>query len=284
MDVYLLVAVATFLCVLLAVPTFLRFAGGGQSSSSSGSGQGQPRAVEANRGPGGRRGPRLRRPVRGDSDDEDDQGDAARREEMEDLEEAGIKVPDGKIGKKKLEKLQAKADKKLMREAQERDREEAKKKREIEEEEEQKAKEKEIEEEKMLAAEEKRKQEEKERKEYEEYLKLKEAFTIDDEGCDENDDSDENKLLIFINHIKEKKVVLLEDLAVHFKIKTQDVIDRISSLQESGDLTGVVDDRGKFIYVSKEELENVAKFMRQQGRVSITDLAANSNKLITLAS
>merc|ERR1711922_118930 len=210
---------------------------------------GQPRAVEANRGPGGRRDPRLRRPVRGDSDDEDDQGDAARREEMEDLEEAGIKVPDGKIGKKKLEKLQAKADKKLMREAQERDREEAKKKRGIEEEEEQKAKEKEIEEEKMLAAEEKRKQEEKERKEYEEYLKLKEAFTIDDEGCDENDDSDENKLLIFINHIKEKKVVLLEDLAVHFKIKTQDVIDRICSLQESGDLTGVVDDRGKFIYV-----------------------------------
>ena len=29
------------------------------------------------------------------------------------MEEAGIKVPDGKIGKKKLEKLQAKADKKL---------------------------------------------------------------------------------------------------------------------------------------------------------------------------
>ena len=32
---------------------------------------------------------------------------------FQDLEEAGIKVPDGKIGKKKLEKLQAKADKKL---------------------------------------------------------------------------------------------------------------------------------------------------------------------------
>jgi len=283
MDVYLLVALATFLCVLLAVPTFWRYTGRGQSSSSGGH-QGQPRAVEANRGPGGRRGPRLRRPIRGESDDEEDQEEAARREEMDDLEEAGIKVPDGKIGKKKLEKLQAKADKKLMREAQERDREEAKKKREKEEEEEKKAKEKEIEEEKMLAEQEKRKQEEKERKEYEEYLKLKEAFTIDDEGCDENDDSEENKLAIFINHIKEKKVVLLEDLAVHFKIKTQDVIDRISNLQESGDLTGVVDDRGKFIYVSKEELENVAKFIRQQGRVSITDLAANSNKLITLAS
>ena len=36
MDVYLLVALATFLCVLLAVPTFLRYTGRGQSSSSGG--------------------------------------------------------------------------------------------------------------------------------------------------------------------------------------------------------------------------------------------------------
>ena len=204
---------------------------------------------------------------------------------MEELEEAGVKIPDGKIGKKKMEKLQAKADKKLQREAELREREEAKKKREKEEEEAVKAKEKEQEEEKRLAEEEKRKQEEKERKEYEEYLKLKEAFTVDEEGCDENgEDSEENRLAAFINYVKEKKVVLLEDLAAHFKIKTQDVIDRLTSLQESGDLTGVMDDRGKFIYVSREELENVAKFIRQQGRVSISDLAANSNKLITLGS
>jgi len=48
-------------------------------------------------------------------------------------------------------------------------------------------------------------------------------------------------------------------------------------------LTGVTDDRGKFIYISQEELESVAKFIRQQGRVSIADLASSSNKLITLA-
>ena len=47
-------------------------------------------------------------------------------------------------------------------------------------------------------------------------------------------------------------------------------------------LTGVIDDRGKFIYISQEELEAVAKFIRQQGRVSIADLALNSNKLISL--
>ena len=77
--------------------------------------------------------------------------------------------------------------------------------------------------------------------------------------------------------------MLLEDLAAHFKLKTQEAIDRVNQLQEDGELTGVVDDRGKFIYISQEELDAVAKFIRQRGRVSITELAESSNKLINLA-
>ena len=76
--------------------------------------------------------------------------------------------------------------------------------------------------------------------------------------------------------------MLLEDLAAQFHLKTQEAIDRVTQLQTDGILTGVIDDRGKFIYVSQEELEAVAKFIRQQGRVSITDLAMSSNQLITL--
>ena len=47
-------------------------------------------------------------------------------------------------------------------------------------------------------------------------------------------------------------------------------------------MSGVVDDRGKFIYISREELEAVAKFIRQRGRVSIAELAESSNKLINI--
>jgi hypothetical protein len=47
-------------------------------------------------------------------------------------------------------------------------------------------------------------------------------------------------------------------------------------------LLGVVDDRGKFIYISPDELEDVAKFVKQRGRVSIAELAESSNKLINL--
>ena len=278
MEVTVLIAIATIICILLAIPVFLRRS----SSGGGGGGGGGARAVEANRGPGGRRGPRVRRPVRNESEDEDEA--VARNEELEDLEEAGIKVPDGKIGKKKMEKLQAKADKKLQREAEQREREENKKKREKEEEEAKKTREKELEDEKREEEEERLRQEEKERQEHEEYLKLKAAFTVDEEGCDDEEESEENMLAKFIAYIEESKVVLLEDLAAHFKMKTQEVIDRITTLQASGDLTGVVDDRGKFIFISRSELESVAKFIRQQGRVSITDLAANSNKLISLSS
>ena len=77
--------------------------------------------------------------------------------------------------------------------------------------------------------------------------------------------------------------MLLEDLAAHFKMKTSETIDRVTQLQEDGLLSGVIDDRGKFIFISEQELESVAKFIRQRGRVSITELAESSNKLINLA-
>lgn len=77
-------------------------------------------------------------------------------------------------------------------------------------------------------------------------------------------------------------MVVLEDLALHFRLKTQAVIDRITDLKKDEILTGVIDDRGKFIYISQKELDAVAKFIRQRGRVSISELAEHSNNLISL--
>jgi DDRGK domain-containing protein 1 len=71
--------------------------------------------------------------------------------------------------------------------------------------------------------EEKRKREEQERREYEEYLKLKETFQIEEEGYDEANDNlnSQNLLQQFVSYIKQSKVVILEDLAAEFKLKTQ---------------------------------------------------------------
>ncbi len=42
-----------------------------------------------------------------------------------------------------------------------------------------------------------------------------------------------------------RKTVPLEQLAMDFKLRTTDVIERIRVLEEQGRLTGVMDDRGK---------------------------------------
>ena len=76
----------------------------------------------------------------------------------------------------------------------------------------------------------------------------------------------------------------MDELAGHFNMKTQDVITRVQELLEQEQIIGVIDDRGKFIYVTEDELKSVAKFIRQRGRVSITDLAENSNSFVNLVS
>lgn len=129
---------------------------------------------------------------------------------------------------------------------------------------------------------------------------------MQEEGFEDGDEEGEKTLQDFVNYIKvscnsvaaikpnfqnvnfvidfqTNKVVVLEDIAVQFKLKTQQAIDRIQQMQVDGIITGVIDDRGKFIYISEEELEAVAKFVKQRGRVSITELVENSNMLIDLS-
>jgi hypothetical protein len=74
--------------------------------------------------------------------------------------------------------------------------------------------------------------------------------------------------------------------------------DRVVALERDGRITGVLDDRGnlvlrglmqhvtrhtshvtgKFICITPDEMESVKQFIRQRGRVSIADLAVESNR------
>lgn len=195
-----------------------------------------------------------------------------------------VELPDHKIGAKKRAKLAAKAEKKVQREAAERDREERRKREQLLQEERDKQAERERAEELRAEEAERRLREEREKKEHEEYLKMKEAFSVEEEGFDQETDKEqeENLLQEFLTYIKQNKVLILEDLAAHFGLKTANVVDRIKELQANGNLTGVIDDRGKFIYISEDELQAVAKFVRQRGRISIAELVENSNNLISL--
>lgn len=202
-------------------------------------------------------------------------------ESNEDVDDK-IELPDHKIGTKKRAKLAAKAEKKIQREVAERDREERKKREELLQKEKDKQTEKEHAEQLRAEEVEKKAREEKEKREYEEYLKMKETFNIEEEGYEQENEYEEELLQKFLAYIRENKVLVLEDLAAHFGLKTANVIERIQDLKADGNLTGVIDDRGKFIYISEDELRTIAAFVQQRGRISITELVENSNNLINL--
>ncbi|XP_050220531.1 DDRGK domain-containing protein 1 [Mercurialis annua] len=117
-----------------------------------------------------------------------------------------------------------------------------------------------------------------------EFEKWKGEFSIDAEGTTENDvqDGKQDLLSEFVEYIKKQKCVPLEDLAAEFKMRTQECINRITSLETMGRLSGVMDDRGKYIYISQEEMKAVADYIKRQGRVSISHLASKSNQFIDL--
>ncbi|XP_021892983.1 DDRGK domain-containing protein 1 [Carica papaya] len=117
-----------------------------------------------------------------------------------------------------------------------------------------------------------------------EFEKWKGEFSVDAEGTTEIEGQDRSQDLLsdFVEFIKKHKCVPLEDLAAEFKLRTQECINRIISLESMGRLSGVMDDRGKYIYISQEEMKAVADFIKRQGRVSISHLASKSNQFIDL--
>lgn len=116
------------------------------------------------------------------------------------------------------------------------------------------------------------------------FEKWKGEFSVDAEGTTENDVQDGSQGLLsdFVEYIKKHKCIPLEDLAAEFKLRTQECINRIASLESMGRLSGVMDDRGKYIYISLEEMKAVADYIKREGRVSISHLASKSNQFIDL--
>uniref|UniRef100_K3W7P3 DDRGK domain-containing protein 1 n=1 Tax=Globisporangium ultimum (strain ATCC 200006 / CBS 805.95 / DAOM BR144) TaxID=431595 RepID=K3W7P3_GLOUD len=188
------------------------------------------------------------------------------------------------LTKKELAKEMKKREREEMRRFEEQRREELKKKNEAKEEALQKKREEDAKLEQAKEEEALRLKEEKVKQEQEEFDKWKNMFVVEEEGSRLAEDSEESQNLLqqFVDYIKSHKVVLLEDLAVEFNMATQDAIQRVEALQEANRITGIIDDRGKFIYITDEEMEKVAKYIQRKGRMALSELSKECNKLIRL--
>ncbi|CAE7727366.1 unnamed protein product [Symbiodinium sp. CCMP2456] len=123
---------------------------------------------------------------------------------------------------------------------------------------------------------------EKEKQEKEELDKWKEMFAVEYEGEDDAATAGESALEQFIEYVKLRKVVNLEDLAAEFRMRTVTAIHRLEELEKMGRLSGIFDDRGKYIYITAEEMGEVAAWLKRKGRVNRAELVAGCNKLIRL--
>jgi hypothetical protein len=97
--------------------------------------------------------------------------------------------------------------------------------------------------------------EELKKKEEDEYNKWKDFMVVKDEGEENVDNNSEDLINDFINYVKLRKVVNLEDLSGEFKISANDLVDRLKHLESQGRICGIIDDRGKYIYMTEKELQ-----------------------------
>lgn len=76
------------------------------------------------------------------------------------------------------------------------------------------------------------------------------------------------------------KVLVLDTTAKSYNVSVERLVGVLESLKESGSVSGVLDDRGKFIFVSDAEYRQIAKFLNNRGRVSMTELIREANRIV----
>merc|ERR1740138_1329402 len=107
-------------------------------------------------------------------------------------------------------------------------------------------------------------------------------FAVEAEGEEDSGTADTGAVERFIEYIKVRKVVNLEDLAADFRMRTSAAIDRVKELEKLGRISGIFDDRGKFVYITIEEMVGVAEWLQKKGRINRADLVAACNRIIRL--
>ena len=126
----------------------------------------------------------------------------------------------------------------------------------------------------------KRLEEEKLKQEEEEYNKWKDLLAVESVG--EEIQEEVFTLDAFLEYIKLRKVVMIEDLAGAFNLDGKAVVNRLHELENTGHLSGILDDRGKYIYITPEEFAAFKKYIEARGRVTRIELCNEGNRLIRM--
>eukprot|EP00127_Corallochytrium_limacisporum_P000330 Clim_evm25s11 gene=Clim_evmTU25s11 len=115
------------------------------------------------------------------------------------------------------------------------------------------------------------------------YKKLRGQFEVAETGEDGDGDLEDGEQIAmqstsaFVEYIQRHRLVRLARLGGESGLSVPQVAERIQSLEEDGQLRGVFDGRGTYIYLEQEDYEALAEFVADRGRVSIPEITAFLN-------
>ena len=125
-----------------------------------------------------------------------------------------------------------------------------------------------------------RMEEEKKKKDDEEYDQWKDFIKVGEEGEEGIDFNKEEVINQFLDYIKIRKVVSLEDFSGTFKLNPNKIVEKLNQYEKEGRIMGIIDDRGKYIYITEKEMGLIEKMLTNRGRISKADLIKECNRLI----
>ena len=126
----------------------------------------------------------------------------------------------------------------------------------------------------------KKAKEEEKKKEDDIYNKWKDQIKIGEEGEEKFDFSNEKIINEFLNYIKIRKVISLEDLSGTFKLSPNELVEKLNYFEKEGKILGIIDDRGKYIYITEKEMKMIEKMFLNRGRINKNDFIRECNRII----
>lgn len=64
------------------------------------------------------------------------------------------------------------------------------------------------------------------------------------------------------------KVTKIEDMCVEFDMNTKEAVQMIKSLEDENKIKGILDEWGKYILITPQELKDLVEMIKQKGWVS----------------
>ncbi|CDR98122.1 -DDRGK domain-containing protein 1 [Babesia bigemina] len=100
---------------------------------------------------------------------------------------------------------------------------------------------------------------------YEAYRNIVSSFVVETEGHEQQ--CKQFNVEDFINFVIWKKVTNLVELSAKFDLQQNEVVNRLDQLEAQGHLFGLLDERGRYIYISTTDMDTLQHYIVNSGRM-----------------